>query len=203
MMKKLLCLTLSLLLLTGCASNAPAEKVTPPTEAIPEATLVSLVPAEETAAPEYILTFAQYEESLLIGLQQMNITVVEIKAPQSLNELRNLYRNIAVFFLGAVDGAEFGENYVAEYDSALAEIAYSGEQKTAAFIRALDYIMVTGGTMENELLSAAGFLNFAGEQSGYVFPAENWDSFDPAVIFLHSGIHLIDLETSDLYKTLV
>ena len=156
--------------------------------------------AIKTAAPEYILTFAQYEESLLIELQQMNVTVVEIKAPKSLEELRNLYRHIAVFFMGAVDGTEFGENYVSEYDSALAEIAYSGEQKTAAFIRALDYIMVTGDTMEQELLSAAGIKNAAEGCFGYSFPEESWADFDPPVLFVNSHIHLIDLETSDLYK---
>lgn len=156
--------------------------------------------AIRNAAPEYILTFAGFEENLLIELQQMNITVVTIKAPQSLDELRNIYRNIGLFFMGAVDGAEYGENYVAEYDSAIAELSYSGEQKTAAFIRALDYLMVTGETMENELLTAAGFINAANEQSGYVFSAEDWTDFDPAVLFLNSDIHLIDLETNDLYK---
>ncbi len=156
--------------------------------------------AIKDAAPEYILTFAQYEESLLIELQQMNIEVIVIKAPQSLDELRNIYRQIAVFFGGAVDGAENGEKYVAEYDSALSALRYSGEQKTAVFIRALDYMMITGGTMEHELLSAAGIKNAAEGFSGYNFPEENWKETDPDAIFLNGNIHLIDLETSDHYK---
>ena len=151
-------------------------------------------------SPEYILTFSAYEESILIELQQMNITVINIEAPESLDELRALYKEIALFFKGAVDGVPFGENYVAEYDSALAAIAYSGEQKTAAFIRALDYMMITGDTMEHEILSAVGIKNAAETCSGYTFPEENWKDFDPEVIFLNSDLHLIDLETSDLYK---
>ncbi len=156
--------------------------------------------AIKKAAPEYVLTFSAYEESLLIELQQMNITVINIEAPESLEELRALYKEIALFFKGAVDGIPFGENYVAEYDSALSALAYSGEQKTAAFIRALDYMMITGDTMEQELLSAAGIKNAAETYTGYTFPEENWKEFDPEVLFVNTDIHLIDLETSDLYK---
>lgn len=156
--------------------------------------------AIKEAEPEYILTFSAYEENILIEIQQMNITVINIEAPESLDELRALYKEIALFFKGAVDGVSFGEDYVSEYDSALSSIAYTGEQKTAAFIRALDYMMITGGTMEQELLSAAGIKNAAETYSGYTFPEENWKEFDPAVLFVNTDIHLIDLETSDLYK---
>ena len=156
--------------------------------------------AIKEAEPEYILTFSAYEENILIEIQQMNITVINIEAPESLDELRALYKEIALFFKGAVDGVSFGEDYVSEYDSALSAIAYTGEQKTAAFIRALDYMMITGGTMEQELLSAAGIKNAAETYSGYTFPEENWKEFDPAVLFVNTDILLIDLETSDLYK---
>ncbi|MBR3953833.1 MAG: ABC transporter substrate-binding protein [Oscillospiraceae bacterium] len=156
--------------------------------------------AIRAAAPEYILTFSQFEESLLIELQQMNITVIVIEAPQSLDDLRELYRSIALFFNGAVDGIPFGEDYVAEYDSAIATMAYSGEMKSAAFIRALDYMMITGDTMLQEFISAAGIRNAAESFSGYTFPEESWKEFDPEVLFLNPDLHLIDLETSDLYK---
>ena len=59
--------------------------------------------AIKKAEPEYILTFAQYEESVLIELQQMNIKVIVITAPQSLEQLREIYRQTALFFLGAID----------------------------------------------------------------------------------------------------
>ena len=156
--------------------------------------------AIKEAAPEYILTFAKFEESILIELQQMNITVINIKAPENLDELRAVYKEIAFFFKGAVDGISVGEAYVEKYNSELSALAYSGEQKSAAFIRGLDYMMITGGTMEQELLSAAGIINVAEAYSGYTFPEENWKEFDPDVIFLNSNLHLIDLETSDLYK---
>lgn len=156
--------------------------------------------AIKEAAPEYILTFSAYEESLLIEIQQMNITVINIEAPENLDELRALYKEIALFFGGAVDGIPFGESYVAEYDSALSSLAYTGEKKSAAFIRALDYMMITGDTMESEILSAAGIINYAQSCTGYVFPEENWKDFDPEIIFVNTDIHLIDLETSDLYK---
>lgn len=157
--------------------------------------------AIKTASPDYILTFAQYEESILIEIQQMNIEVIVITAPQTLDELRDLYREIALFFLGAIEGPTFGEDYVAEYDSALAALSYNGAKKNIAVIRALDYMMITGGTMENELLAAAGFSNAAEAESGYMYSnSENWKEFNPEALFINSDIHLIDLESSDVYK---
>ena len=157
--------------------------------------------AVKEAAPEYILAFAEFEESILIEFQQMNVTVITIKAPQNLEELKALYEEIALFFKGAIDGVSEGEAYVAKYDSALSSLAYSGEQKTAAFLFGVDYdTVLTGDTIINEFLSAAGIKNVAGSYTGYSFPEESWKEFDPEVIFLRPDLHLIDLETSDLYK---
>ena len=157
--------------------------------------------AIKKSAPEYILSFAQFEESILIELQQMNITVICIDAPISIDELRALYKEIALFFCGAVDGIPFGEDYVAKYDSALSSLAYSGEQKTAAFLLGTDYnTILTGDNMINEFFTAAGIKNIAEGCTNYTFPEENWKDFEPEVIFLRPDLHLIDLETSDLYK---
>ncbi|MGN0628230.1 MAG: ABC transporter substrate-binding protein [Oscillospiraceae bacterium] len=150
-------------------------------------------------SPQYILTFAKYDEKSLIALQQTDITVIVLDAPSSIEELRELYRELSLFFLGSEEGAAYGESYVAEYDAALAEICYSGEKVNAAFLRAMDYTMVTGDAMENELLSAC-FENAAAEYNGYEYPAESWDSFKPDVIFVGGDIRLENLETSDLYK---
>ncbi|MBR3963588.1 MAG: ABC transporter substrate-binding protein [Oscillospiraceae bacterium] len=157
--------------------------------------------AIKEAAPEYILTFAEFEESILIELQQMNITVINIEAPKNLDELRALYKEIALFFNGAIDGVPFGDSYVSKYDSELSSLAYSGEQKTFALLLGVNYdTVLTGDTMINEILSAAGIKNIAEGYTGYLFPEENWKEFDPEVIFLRPELHLIDLETSDLYK---
>ncbi len=155
--------------------------------------------AVKEAAPEYILTFAQYDEASLVALQQMNISVIVIDAPGSIDGLRQLYKDLALFFLGIEEGAAYGESYVSEYDAALAKISYSGEKVSAAFLRSMDYVMVTGDAMENELLSAC-FNNIAEEFSGYEYPSESWDAFKPDVIFVGGDIRLEDLETSDLYK---
>lgn len=151
-------------------------------------------------APKYILTFAQYDEASLIALQQMDINIVVFSAPSSLNELRQLYRELALFFLGSEDGTNYGENYVSEYDFAISEINYSGEKASAAFLRAMDYVMITGDAMENELLSSC-FSNVAEEYSNYEYPADSWSEFKPDVIFVGGDIRLEDLETSDLYKS--
>lgn len=157
--------------------------------------------AVKEASPEYILSFTEFEESILIEFQQMNVTVINVEAPMNLEELRALYKNLALFFKGAIDGVSEGEAYVAKYDSALSSLAYSGEQKTAAFLFGVDYdTVLTGDTIINEFLSAAGIKNVAEGYTGYSFPEESWKEFDPEVIFLRPDLHLIDLETNDLYK---
>ena len=157
--------------------------------------------AIKETAPEYILTFADFEENVLIEFQQMNITVICVDAPMSLDELRALYKEIALFFKGAVDGIPFGEDYVAKYDSAISSLAYSGEQKNVVFLLGTGYdTVLTGDTIINEFFSAAGIKNIAENYTGYVFPEESWKEFDPEVIFLRPNLHLIDLETSELYK---
>ena len=157
--------------------------------------------AVKEAAPEYILTFAEFEENILIEFQQMNVTVINVEAPMNLEELRAFYKDLALFFKGAIDGVSEGEAYVAKYDSALSSLAYSGEQKTAAFLFGVDYdTVLTGDTIINEFLSAAGIKNVAEGYTGYSFPEESCKEFDPEVIFLRPDLHLIDLETSDLYK---
>ena len=157
--------------------------------------------AVKEASPEYILSFTEFEESILIEFQQMNVTVITIKAPQNLEELKALYEEIAFFFKGAIDGETFGTNYVSEYLTALGAMKYSGEeQKSIAFIRGLDYMMITSGTLEQDLFNHVGIKNAAEDHFNYTFPEEHWKEFDPDVIFLNPDLHLIDLETSDLYK---
>lgn len=157
--------------------------------------------AVKEAAPEYILSFAEFEESILIEFQQMNVNVITIKAPQNLEELKALYEEIAFFFKGAIDGETFGTNYVSEYLTALGAMKYSGEeQKSIAFIRGLDYMMITSGTLEQDLFNHVGIKNAAEDHFNYTFPEEHWKEFDPEVIFLRPDLHLIDLETNDLYK---
>lgn len=174
----------------------------PGAENIPCIGSVSLPDLEaiKNSATEYILTFAQYEESVLVKIQQMNINVIVMEAPQSLDELRALYREIAVFVKGNVDGLSFGENYVSTYNALLDSVAYKGEKKKAGFLRAMDYMFITGDTLENELFAAVGLGNAAEGYTGYGIPEESWKEFDPEVLFINSHIHLIDLEGSDLYK---
>lgn len=151
-------------------------------------------------SPKYILTFAPYEESVLVTLQQMNIDVIVINAPKSLDSLKELYRQIALFFCGNEEGTLFGDSYVAEYEAAVNSITYSGEKAKVGFLRAFNSTVITGDTMENELFTLVGFINVASEERGYAFPEEKLSEFDPSVLFVNNSIHIIDLETNELYK---
>lgn len=156
--------------------------------------------AIKKAAPEYIISFTEYEESVLIELQQMNIKVITISAPQTLEELKTLYKELALFFKGAEDGVSVGDEYVEKYDLAIETLKYNGERKTAIFLRTLDRMVITGNTLAGELISAVGIENAAENYSGYVIPEENWSEIDPDAVFVNTDIHIIDLESSDIYK---
>ncbi len=156
--------------------------------------------AIKKAMPEYIISFTEYEESVLIELQQMNIKVITISAPQTLEELKTLYKELALFFKGAENGVSVGDEYVEKYDLAIETLKYKGERKSAIFIRALDRMVITGNTLAGELISAVGIENAAESYSGYVIPEENLPETDPDVIFVNTDIHIIDLESSDVYK---
>lgn len=153
----------------------------------------------EEMQPEYILTLAPYEESVLIKLQQMDITVISFAAPRSFDELEALYRELALFFLGAEDGKTFGEDYVTGYEAAKAAVHYDGEKSEIACLRGMDRLILTGEGIAGELLFAC-FENVAGSYTGYEYPEDDWKKFDPDAIFVGGELRIKDLETSDLYK---
>ena len=59
--------------------------------------------AIKAAAPEYILTLAPYDEASLTKLQQMNVTVLVLKAPQSLDEAAYSGEKASALFLRGMD----------------------------------------------------------------------------------------------------
>lgn len=153
----------------------------------------------KAAEPQYILTNTEYDEASLIKLQQMNITVLYFEAPQSFDGLCELYKELALFFLGAEEGPAFGEAYAEKYNSALAEVSYSGEKASAAFIRGMDNIMITGDSLCGELLSRC-FVNAAGDATGFEYPLDAFSDLKPDIIFVSGRVRLKDLEGSDLYR---
>lgn len=155
--------------------------------------------AIKAAAPEYILTLAPYDEASLTKLQQMNVTVLVLKAPQSLDEVRALYKDLALFFLGAEDGAAAGDAFVQKYNAALDETAYSGEKASALFLRGMDNLVITGDSLGGELLSRC-FANAAGEAEGFEILTDDISAIKPDIIFVGGTVRLKDLESSDLYR---
>lgn len=153
----------------------------------------------KSAAPEYILSFSQYDEASLIKLQQMNITVLVFSAPTTIEELRSLYCELAVFFLGSEEGATFGDTFIQKYNSALEEISYSGTKISAGFLRGMDNIMITSDSLGGTLLSAC-FTNAAGDATGFEYPVDSLGDFNPDILFVSGTVRLKHLESSDLYR---
>ena len=155
--------------------------------------------AIKAAAPEYILSLAEYDEASLIKLQQMNITVLVFAAPKTLDDVRALYTEVALFFRGAEAGAAEGGAFLQKYNAALDEAAYSGEKASALFLRGMDNLVITGDSLGGELLSRC-FINAAGDAAGFEIPVDDISGIKPEIIFAGGRVRLKDLEGSDLYR---
>lgn len=158
--------------------------------------------------PDYVLTMAQFSESDLLALQQMNTEVIVFSAPQDLGGQEALARDLAVFFLGKESGAAAAADFSAAYEARLQAVTSpaaeyletNGASASVACLRVLNSTYATGDTLADEYLEAAGLLNAAAEYTGWEIGEEGIAAVDPDVLFVNEGIHLADLETSDLYK---
>ena len=106
---------------------------------------------------------------------------------------------LALFFLGAEDGAAAGDAFVQKYNAALDETAYSGEKASALFLRGMDNLVITGDSLGGELLSRC-FANAAGEAEGFEILTDDISAIKPDIIFVGGTVRLKDLESSDLYR---
>jgi len=158
--------------------------------------------------PEYILTMAQFSESDLLALQQMNAEVIVFSAPQDLDGQETLMTDLAVFFLGKEDGASAATDFIAEYEAKLQAVTSpaaeyleaNGASVTVACLRVLNSTYATGDTLADEFLDAAGLQNAAADYTGWDIGEDGIAAVNPDVLFVNEGIHIADLETNDLYK---
>jgi iron complex transport system substrate-binding protein len=158
--------------------------------------------------PEYILTMAQFSESDLLALQQMNTEVIVFSAPQDLAGQEALMTDLAVFFLGKEAGASAAADFITEFEAKLQEVTSpasgyleaNSASVTVACLRVLNSTYATGDTLADEFLEAAGLTNAAAEYTGWDIGEDGIAAVNPDVLFVNEGIHIADLETNDLYK---
>ncbi len=158
--------------------------------------------------PDYILTMAQFSESDLLALQQMNTEVIVFSAPQDLAGQEALMKELAIFFLGKESGVAAAANFVTEYEARLQAVTSpaaeylktNGASVRVACLRVLNSTYATGDTLANEYLETAGLTNAAAEYTDWDIGEDGIAAVDPDLLFVNEGIHIADLETSDLYK---
>ncbi|HNW04114.1 MAG TPA: ABC transporter substrate-binding protein [Oscillospiraceae bacterium] len=158
--------------------------------------------------PDYVLTMAQFSESDLLALQQMDAEVIVFSAPQDLAGQEALRKELSVLFLGKESGASAAADFTAAYEAKLREVtapaaeyfAANGSTVGVACLRILNSTYATGDTLVNEYLEAAGLTNAAAEYAGWEIGEDGVAAVNPDVLFVSEGICIADLETSDLYK---
>ncbi len=156
--------------------------------------------------PQLILTSVSPSEADLVTLQQMGITTVTIPAAQSLEELYDNYRQIALAMQGSYTGGQLGDGLVEEFSGRLEElsqaVAGAPEQKSAILLRQLDDTMATGDTLEGELMDAIGLVNAAESGSGWYYPMAQDEAFDPDIIYHHNAVTMTMMEQDTAYQGL-
>lgn len=158
--------------------------------------------------PDYVLTMAQFSESDLLALQQMDAEVIVFSAPRDLEEQEALMRELSVLFFGKQSGASAAADFAADYEAKLREVTApaaeyfetNGATVGVACLRILRSTYATGDTLVNDYLEAAGLSNAAAEYAGWEIGEDGAAAVNPDVLFVNEGIHIADLETDDLYK---
>lgn len=133
----------------------------------------------EEISPDYLLTETPLQLEDFWAIQDLDVEIVEIAAPQDFAQVMELYRNICVLMDGAFSGANTGETladlYTQQFSVLQEKVSEDplGNTLSAVFIIDSSGIAATGGTFYHEILSALGLINleeggtgFSGSSSG-------------------------------------
>ena len=109
-------------------------------------------------------------------LADANIPLIVLPSyAHSMGELAEIYLGISRALDGQITGQLIGERFMRDFNSRIGQIAAvhsGGEPMNAVYLRALDFTVATGDTLEGELMQRIGFVNIAHGQRGWVFDPE-------------------------------
>ena len=133
--------------------------------------ILALVPQ-----PHVVFSVSELPADAMTALENAQIPLVILPSyAQSMVQLEEIYMGISVALDGRTSGRIVGELFMRELNERIDAIAarFAGyARKNAVYLRALDFMMATGDTLEGELMQRIGFVNIAAGQSGWVFDPE-------------------------------
>lgn len=168
--------------------------------------------------PDLLFTDTPLLTEQLTQLQQMNVTVLEISRPQSLEELEERAELILLALYGMEAGQEKADAFLEELEDVWKPLENSGkavvdsEKKNILLLADLD-LVATGDSWEGELLELIGFHNLAKAGDNWQIPqaqsAEDGTvsylygdtavEWTPDVILYNDALNVEDIKASELY----
>jgi len=127
--------------------------------------------------PELVVSEADLSRESLDILAEADIQVAVLPRANSVRELLDIYRSLAVLLEGAVTGGELGDDFGADMEDRLDELSAAAlaaktEDVPVLYLRMLDFTIATGDTLEGELMRNLGLVNIAEEYEKWKYPPE-------------------------------
>lgn len=146
-------------------------------------------------------------------LSENGVVTLEIPSANSLDELWQAYRDIAIAIEGKENGADIGDEFVDELSGWFNKLKEAGNQQEPAlveYLTLLDFNMATGDTLVGELLREVGYKNIAEDYTDWLYPKDEAESPEGREQFKALDHYFFDgqavsmkmLEKSEFYKGL-
>ena len=155
------------------------------------------------ALPDVVLTHDSLSKKDMEALETAKIQVVVLPMAKNLKELKTLYQNIGLLFLGQKDGGQAGADQFAKVESGInaikAKLPAEAAESTFLYIINPSGIIATGDTFESSILSVFG-TNAAETATGYTAGVKELQEKNPTIIFIADPYGLPHLQSNADYK---
>ena len=147
--------------------------------------------------PHVVFSVSELPADAMDALERAGIPLVILPSyAHSLAELEEIYLALSIALDGRTTGQIVGERFMRDFNARIDEITarYAQyAQGNAVYLRALDFTVATGDTLEGELMERIGFTNIAAGQRGWVFDPEEAAAPEGQELFASIDIIFFDL----------
>lgn len=156
---------------------------------------------------DLILTTAPFVEEDLIKIQQLNIPIVTLQKPDTMDDVKGFYTNIAKILTGETSGTTKADQFyktqivkLDEVEKVISAYTANTQKKTGVYLYELDTILATGDTFVGKALVKLGIENLAQPFTAYHIPEKEREKINPDVIFYNSEIDEQAIIKNEIYK---
>jgi len=148
--------------------------------------------------PHVVFSVSELPQGAMVALEVAEIPLVILPSyAHSMAELEEIYLGISMALDGRTTGRMIGERFAREFNRKIDDIAARVPSiyppLSAVYLRALDFTVATGDTLEGQLLERMGFVNIARDQRDWAFDPEDAASTEGTALFGSLDVIFFDL----------